>query len=91
MNDIIPLYGKAYHFWQVDRGDALPLGPPELMCSYISDESVKVSHPQGINGLLKERDERFGVSFEEKRRERAEIKSVDKHPGMIFLLSLCVG
>jgi len=26
MEEIITLYGKTYHFWEVDRGDTLPLG-----------------------------------------------------------------
>jgi hypothetical protein len=26
MKEIIDLYGKTWHFWQVDRGDKLPLG-----------------------------------------------------------------
>lgn len=27
------MYGKTWHFWQVDRGDSLPLGVPQLMMS----------------------------------------------------------
>ena len=26
MNEVIGLYGKTWHFWQIDRGDQLPLG-----------------------------------------------------------------
>ncbi len=26
MEEVISLYGKTYHFWQVDKGDKLPLG-----------------------------------------------------------------
>lgn len=40
MKQVIGLYGKTYHFWQVDRGDALPLGKPELMMSFTRDEQV---------------------------------------------------
>ncbi len=40
MKEVIGLYGKTYHFWQVDRGDVLPLGKPELMMSFTSDEQV---------------------------------------------------
>lgn len=40
MKEIVGLYGKTYHFWQVDRGDALPLGKPELMMSLTRDEQV---------------------------------------------------
>ena len=26
MKEVVGLYGKTWHFWQVDRGDELPLG-----------------------------------------------------------------
>jgi hypothetical protein len=26
MKGVVDLYGKTWHFWQVDRGDELPLG-----------------------------------------------------------------
>ena len=26
MNEVVGLYGKTWHFWQVDKGDKLPLG-----------------------------------------------------------------
>lgn len=31
MTELLDTYGKAIHLWQVDRGDELPLGPPQLM------------------------------------------------------------
>jgi hypothetical protein len=34
-------YGKTFHTWQVDRGDVLPLGPPQLMMSATADGQVK--------------------------------------------------
>jgi hypothetical protein len=40
MKEVVGLYGKTFHFWQVDRGDILPLGKPELMMSYTKDEQV---------------------------------------------------
>jgi Protein of unknown function (DUF1264) len=40
MREVIGLYGKTYHFWQVGRGDTLPLGKPELMMSFTLDEQV---------------------------------------------------
>jgi hypothetical protein len=40
MKEVVGLYGKTYHFWQVDRGDTLPLGKPELMISFTKDEQV---------------------------------------------------
>ncbi|KAF2478443.1 hypothetical protein BDY17DRAFT_328516 [Neohortaea acidophila] len=33
MKEVAGLYGKTWHFWQVDRGDVLPLGYPTLMGS----------------------------------------------------------
>ncbi|CZR57185.1 uncharacterized protein PAC_07074 [Phialocephala subalpina] len=53
MKEVIGLYGKTFHFWQVDRGDTLPLGlsypewnidpipyQPQLMMSFTKDEQV---------------------------------------------------
>jgi len=40
MKEVVRLYGKTFHFWQVDRGDVLPLGRPELMMSFTEDEQV---------------------------------------------------
>jgi len=42
MKEIIGLYGKTYHFWQVDRGDLLPLGKPELMMSFTKHGQVRL-------------------------------------------------
>lgn len=41
MKEVVGLYGKTYHFWQVDKGDALPLGQPQLMMSFTKDEQVR--------------------------------------------------
>lgn len=40
MQEIVGLYGKTFHFWQVERGDTLPLGRPELMMSCTQDSQV---------------------------------------------------
>lgn len=81
MRDIVPIYGKTYHFWQVDRGDPVPMGPPQLMGSFTSPENVKLAHKDGLDGLLKERNERFGVDHREKAKKREDIAGVEKHPG----------
>ncbi|TAQ90815.1 hypothetical protein B7494_g886 [Chlorociboria aeruginascens] len=72
LEEVIGLYGKTYHFWQTDRGDELPLGKPELMGSFISDEQAPWER-------IKERDERFGVSTEEKKKQRSEIVTEEIH------------
>ena len=40
MKEVIGLYGKTFHFWQIDRGDNLPLGMPELMMSFTNSRQV---------------------------------------------------
>ncbi|KAJ5939062.1 Peptidase S26A signal peptidase I [Penicillium verhagenii] len=80
MEDVAPIYGKTYHFWQVDRGDVVPMGPPQLMGSFTSHESVKQSCPGGLDELLRERDERFGVDHKAKAKKREGIAEVEKHP-----------
>ncbi|KAL1961991.1 hypothetical protein VTN77DRAFT_682 [Rasamsonia byssochlamydoides] len=80
MRDLITVYGKTYHFWQIDRGDPVPMGPPELMASFISDETVKNTKPGGLKELLADRDKRFGVSYEDKQEKRKDIQPVEKHP-----------
>jgi hypothetical protein len=40
MKDFAGTYGKTWHLWQVDRGDALPLGLPKLMMGFTADGQV---------------------------------------------------
>lgn len=42
MKEVVHLYGKLYHFWQVDKGHDLPLGQPQLMGSLTSDRQIDV-------------------------------------------------
>ncbi|KAE8555817.1 hypothetical protein EYB25_000515 [Talaromyces marneffei] len=80
MKDIIPLYGKAYHLWQVDRGDNVPLGPPQLVSSFTNDDMLEKVHPEGKKGLLTDRDQRFGVDYEQKETSRRLIEEPEIHP-----------
>lgn len=77
MENVVGLYGKIHHFWQVDRGDKLPLGGAELMMS-ITDESQE---PPGYKEAADKRDERFGVSRKQKREKRAYIPEPEIHEG----------
>ncbi|RKF77124.1 Oil body-associated protein 1A [Golovinomyces cichoracearum] len=72
MKEIIGLYGKTFHFWQVDRGDKLPLGYPQLMMSFVSDEKVPW-------GMVEDRDQRFGVKTMRKKEIRKGIEGIDVH------------
>ncbi|KAL9060412.1 MAG: hypothetical protein Q9206_001032 [Seirophora lacunosa] len=75
MEDVVGLYGKTYHFWQVDRGDKLPLGEPVLMGSLTEDGQVG----EELKEMWRERDERFGVSSEGKKGKREGIEVPEVH------------
>ncbi|KFZ02226.1 hypothetical protein V500_00363 [Pseudogymnoascus sp. VKM F-4518 (FW-2643)] len=72
MREIVGLYGKTFHFWQVDRGDKLPLGMPQLMMSFTEDEQVTWDK-------IKDRDSRFGVDMSKKRQARKDIIEMTPH------------
>lgn len=76
MEQVVGLYGKTYHFWQVDRGDKLPLGQPQLMGSFTSAEQFK-----DFKEVVGDRDRRYGVDYETKAKKRAYIKEPEVHPG----------
>jgi len=63
-------YGKTFLMWQVDRGDVLPLGPPQLMMVCTRTEQWK---PE----LFAHRDQRLGIDSEKIREAR---KDLDAHP-----------
>jgi hypothetical protein len=66
MEHLVDTYGKTFHMWQIDRGDTLPLGLPQLMMS--------VTDPSEIDQqILKRRDLEFDVSTQEKRDRRKSI------------------
>ncbi|KAM5352781.1 hypothetical protein ACJ41O_005503 [Fusarium nematophilum] len=67
MDQVVHLYGKAYHLWQTDRGDTLPLGPPRLMTSYTADGQFDFEKRVG------DRDMRFGTDYKQKREARRDI------------------
>lgn len=68
MEEIVNWMGKTYHFWQVDRGDELPLGQPQLM---MSATRGGVIHPDILQG----RDERLNSDSAEKKELRKNIKT----------------
>jgi len=72
MEQVVGLYGKTYHLWQVDRGDKVPMGAPELMISFTKQEQLK-------KGLVEERDERFGADSKRKREQRSYIEEPEIH------------
>ncbi len=53
MKALIGTYGKTWHMWQVDRGDKLPLGIPQLMMAFTADGQAKAN-------IIAERDKLYG-------------------------------
>ncbi|KZF26628.1 DUF1264-domain-containing protein [Xylona heveae TC161] len=74
MEDVVFLYGKVYHLWQVDKGHQLPLGTPKLMTSFTEDGQFDFEKYVG------ERDRRFGVDSKQKASLREYIKEPEIHP-----------
>ena len=66
-------YGKTWHFWQVDRGDTLPLGPAQLMGAFTEPGQVNAQ-------LLKLRDEKFKVSTHKLGEHRSSMNFAIPHP-----------
>lgn len=89
MEQVIPLYGKTYHLWQVDRGDRVPMGAPELMVSFTSDEDVNKAEPGGVQALFDKTTQRFGIDSRAKAELRKDLcPDVEIHPGMFALHSI---
>ena len=73
MKVLIGTYGKTWHTWQVDRGDKLPLGIPQLMMGFTADGQAKAN-------IVSERDKLYGSS-DAKKAARADIPDVKLDPG----------
>ena len=73
MKVLIGTYGKTWHTWQVDRGDKLPLGIPQLMMGFTAEGQAKAK-------IVAERDKLYGSS-DAKKAARADIPDVKLDPG----------
>ena len=74
MKDLATTYGKTWHTWQIDRDPGFPMGIPQLMMGFTADGQVAPS-------MLGDRDKRYGVSFQERRKNRDDIPMPDVDPG----------
>ncbi|KAI4097262.1 MAG: hypothetical protein L6R37_006824 [Teloschistes peruensis] len=81
MEEVVGLYGKTYHFWQVDRGDKVPMGEPVLMGSFTEERQVDAGKVAGrsVREVWGERDERFGIRSEAKKEMREGIEVPEVH------------
>ena len=73
MKALIGTYGKTWHMWQIDRGDKLPLGIPQLMMAFTADGQAKAN-------IIAERDKLYG-STAAKKAARADIADAKHDPG----------
>ncbi|KAJ3243000.1 hypothetical protein HK104_008176 [Borealophlyctis nickersoniae] len=71
---IIRTYGKTWHFWQVERGDVLPFGPPSLMMSFSADGQVDPD-------IIAKRDKMFNVDIQDLVERRKDIPEPEHDPG----------
>lgn len=69
MKDYVNTYGKTIHLWQVDRGDELPYGPPQLMMAYTADGQID-------QNIIDKRDQIYGVNTSEIRKEREDLEEL---------------
>ena len=74
MKVLIGTYGKTWHTWQVDRGDKLPLGIPQLMMAFTKDGQLDPK-------IAAERDQLYSVSVAAKKAARADIPDARIDPG----------
>jgi hypothetical protein len=66
MAKIAGTYGKTWHTWQTDAGDAMPLGRADLLMAFTKKGQARAD-------LTKQRDERFGLNTDDLRRRRMDI------------------
>jgi hypothetical protein len=74
MKVLIGTYGKTWHTWQVDRGDKLPLGIPQLMMAFTKDGQLDPK-------ITAERDKLYATPMAAKKAARADIPDVKLDPG----------
>lgn len=66
--EVVGWYGKTFHFWEIDRGDSLPLGMPRLMGSLTDNRQLD------IDEALSDRNHRFGVDHRRKAEARQSVE-----------------
>ncbi|KAL1914673.1 uncharacterized protein VTP21DRAFT_8084 [Calcarisporiella thermophila] len=71
MEDLIHTYGKIWYTWQVDRGDPIPLGVPQLMMAFTRDGQLQEE-------ILRARDESMGIDSQERKERRQKLVVMGK-------------
>lgn len=73
MTKLALTYGKTWHTWHTDRGEALPLGLPSLMMAPLADGQIDAAR-------ITDRDRRLGVDTDKLRARRASIPTPEIDP-----------
>lgn len=68
MQELVNTYGKTWHLWQVDRGDAVPLGLPKLMMGFTADGQAGAA-------MIAERDREQKIDTARVKARRAELSA----------------
>ncbi|SFC88009.1 OBAP family protein [Spirosoma endophyticum] len=66
MEKLVSTYGKTFHTWHTDQDLTLPTGHPLVMMGFTKDGMLDPK-------LVADRDKRFNISSEEKKKKRADI------------------
>jgi hypothetical protein len=66
MEKLVSTYGKTIHTWHTDQQRNLPVGSPMIMMGFTNDGQLQ---PE----LLQQRDKRFGISTQGKKKNREDI------------------
>jgi hypothetical protein len=74
MEKLVGTYGKTIHTWHTDRKRPLPIGTPQIMMGFTADGQIDPA-------MVVSRDKRFAVSSEEKKKDRADIRTPAIAPG----------
>ncbi|OWM83479.1 oil body-associated protein 1A-like [Punica granatum] len=64
LEKVAKTYGKTIHFWQVDKGDSLPVGLPQIMMALTREGQLQEDIATSV-------EKRFGVSFQKEKENRA--------------------
>ncbi|WP_276370901.1 OBAP family protein [Chryseolinea sp. H1M3-3] len=73
MEKLVSTYGKTIHTWHTDQERELPVGSPMIMMGFTKDGQIDPK-------LVQDRDERFNISTDEKRKNRADISTPQVDP-----------
>jgi hypothetical protein len=74
MTKLVGTYGKTWHTWHTDLHKTLPLGVPQVMMGFTADGQADPT-------MTQQRDQRFKVSSQEKKQNRADIPAPAIDPG----------